>query len=450
MKTLCYVSSLSKVTGEWEKVYEDICKNYYLNKSSEFKHNNFKFKSIYPKDEGFDLFVFKYIIFLNKNSIKDLIRLSFTQLFKRKKLMQLGVLSLPLYHLCKNFFFIFYLIKSLILYCKTIKSFKEKNAKFAIVEHIGFINGSFAVAARDLKIPLFTDNYPYGIRFSKVPTFKSTADLFKFKYSNNTDSYQLDEDFDTNKIPYLQPFKSENKFNNYDFEKYDYIFYIHLLIDDQNLQGWDGAFGNNLEWTLFTLSSLKDKKVLVKSHPNFYVNTQSNRLFDGAIYKLLKNKFNRKYSNIDFLDVPIESINLLKRLKRECIAITHHGTAIAECGAMNITTISSSLHPIYDLKEANINTWKNISEYKKILKQNWDNLKRPNVDYCKNIYTKFMNTPGSFTHKDNWINFLVRELGVDRKVYEGFPGKLNKTLLNLKKDESYIKLINKISNKSVY
>lgn len=450
MKTFYYLSSLSKASGHWEKVYEDICCEYFSNNILKFKNKTIKLKSINPKDENFNILSLRYIFYLNKRSLKDLIRLSFTQLFKRRKIMQLGVLSLPFYYLLKNILVIFYILKSLIYYCQTIKSFKEKKAIFAVVEHIGFINGSFALAAKDLKIPLFTNNYPYGIRLFKIPSFNSTASLFKFEYAKPTDQYKLSGDFDTNKIPYLQPFKSKNNFDNYDLQSYEYIFYIHLFIDDQNLLGWDGAFGNNLEWALFTLSALRHKKVLVKPHPNFYADTQSNRLFDGAIYKMLKNKFIGKYSNIDFLDSQIENINLLKRLNKKCIAITHHGTVIAECGSMNITTISSSLHPIYDLKKGGINTWKNLYQYKNLLDKKWDYLKRPNVDYCKNIYTKFINTPGSYTHKNNWINFLVRELGVDRKIYEGYSSKLNKILSDLKKDDSYKKLVKRISKKSVY
>ena len=40
------------------------------------------------------------------------------------------------------------------------------------------------------------------------------------------------------------------------------------------------------------------------------------------------------------------------------------------------------------------------------------------------------------------------ELG--RKIFEGYPGKLNKIFSDLKKDDSYKKLVKKISNKSVY
>ena len=109
-------------------------------------------------------------------------------------------------------------------------------------------------------------------------------------------------------------------------KKYDFIIYTHAFADAQLIWGYDG-FINAYEWLTFTIDTLANSKkyILVKAHPNFYLKQKKYKKYVTYEKYLFKNyfKFNKK---IKFINSPVNNRYIMSKLKKDCIAITHHGS----------------------------------------------------------------------------------------------------------------------------
>ena len=89
------------------------------------------------------------------------------------------------------------------------------------------------------------------------------------------------------------------------------------------------------------------------------------------------------------MNKPIFNYDLLKKLDKNCILITHHGTALLEGSYLGFKTISS-ISTFYGDKYKHSIIWKNRNEYLKVLSLDINELPKTNIRdlYCliKNLY----------------------------------------------------------------
>ena len=178
------------------------------------------------------------------------------------------------------------------------------------------------------------------------------------------------------------------KFEN--FGQFDYVVYSHSFTDAQLIWGYDG-FVNAYEWLDFTIKNLvnRNKNVLVKAHPNFYEKSYGILSYwDKKIFKKIIDKY-RTNKKFWFMNKPIFNYDLLKKLDKNCILITHHGTALLEGSYLGFKTISS-ISTFYGNKYKHSIMWKNKREYSKVLSLNIAKLPKTNIKdlYCliRNLY----------------------------------------------------------------
>ena len=449
IRQLYILSSFNNNLNSLNKVYEDACLNYLIKK-----------QLIDPKSirllriQDIKINPICYITnlkYLNKNSLNDLIRISFTLTFKRTSVSKTQIFSPLKYQLIKNIFFVKNLFKLFLLYSKTIFLLKNYDIRSTIIDHIVYVNGAVAVASKDFKVPFFDNAYPYGIRFIDPPNFKLISDLMKFK-SKDILLKDKNKEFQSFYIPYLTNKKTDLKKLSYDLKNYDYALYCHSFTDAANDCGWDGVFINIIDWTKFTLDVLRDKKVIVKAHPNIYCDSDAISVkIDKLIYQGVCKRYMNK-ENFCFIDKPVDNLQFLDSLNKNCITITHHGTMIGECASNNKKIISSKIHHIFDLKKAGINFWKSREEYKALLLSSHEKLLAPNKKYCSNKFNNFLISTNSYSHKKSWKSFIASFFNLDRKEVELKPQKTIKLLENLIKNdnERYNLLIKEISSTSIF
>ena len=162
--------------------------------------------------------------------------------------------------------------------------------------------------------------------------------------------------------------------------QFTHIIYAHSFTDAQLIFGKDG-FKNSKEWLLFTLRELLkvDKnKILLKAHPNFYnKNMGKQAIWDKKVFDQLKNEI-PKNNNVTILDKPIKNHEILKKLNKNTILISHHSNALLEAIYFGFKCISSEKTFWKCSKLKLTNFWSNKFEYTKLLKKNWFKLKYAN------------------------------------------------------------------------
>ena len=122
---------------------------------------------------------------------------------------------------------------------------------------------------------------------------------------------------------------------------------------------------------------LKEGKnnILLKAHPNFYNKSMGNQsIWDKKIFDLFKNEISQT-KNLTILDVPIKNYELLNKLNKKTILISHHSNALLEGIYFGFKCISSKKIFWECSKLKLTNYWSNNSQYAKLLKKNWKNLK---------------------------------------------------------------------------
>jgi hypothetical protein len=181
---------------------------------------------------------------------------------------------------------------------KTADLLLKEKFECVYLDHCGYLNGIlYSIFSNNNKI-IFTNNYPksiYGIDFKNKTNFS----LKKYE-----DSLKLSKDELPNKNFLISrnilkkltkknkilPWMSETKFSKFKnfkmTQNIDYVIYAHSFTDGQLWYGNDD-FENSYDWLKFTLNFFKDKdkKILIKAHPNFFnKNLGDISFYDKKIY----------------------------------------------------------------------------------------------------------------------------------------------------------------------
>ena len=156
------------------------------------------------------------------------------------------------------------------------------------------------------------------------------------------------------------------KLNSQSFKDVTHVVYTHAFTDAQLVYGYDG-FRNVFEWLEFTINFLledKKNKILIKAHPSFFHKKFPNKniIFDQKLFNRLYEKYKNNVQIIIFKH-PIKNIDLLKRLNKKTILVSHHGSAILEALHLGFKCIGSA-KTFWNKKLRLINDWESISEYK--------------------------------------------------------------------------------------
>ena len=352
------------------------------------------------------------------------------------------------------------MIKNLLIVARQIERsiLIAKNSGAIYVDHVGYISGAaIQVFAKEKKI-IYGNGHPRGlffVDFSKK-TKISVYDIIKIKKDNR--KKKINKSLIKKKFSSLMNYPKNNlswmkyadyskltnkKFFKLDLKSFDYIIYSHSFVDGQLFFGYD-EFSNLKEWLEFTIEYLKkrNKKILIKPHPNFYNKTFGKLAkYDRKIFLEIKKKY--EDDSVIFIDTPIENNEILKRTKKDVILISHHGTAILEGAFLGFKTICSRC-TLWDKKFNISNQWDNIQSYKKVLNLNPKILKNfKNSDDFFEIANKLFFNKYAFGGKLNY-----------EKIIENFTKPINwskantnpNLLLNLiKNKKQFSKITNKIS-----
>ena len=448
-------------TVENDRIYKIIlesCKKHLENKGNKIEIKSFKYK----KKISLSLlnFFLKSLISLNIFNIKKYIKLKY-------KNFNVGIYAASYTFKDHQVFFsstkrTFFLIKNLLIACNQIdKSLSFVNSSAGLyVDHVGYLSGIHIQVFASYKKIVYCNGYPRGlcyVDYSLKKNFNlSSYDILKINSRDR--SQKINKYIINNKykkiihspkknlkwMKYTKYSKSKkNKIFNKDLSDVDYLIYAHSFIDGQLFYGYD-EFVNLFDWLEFTIKFLKkrNKKIIVKSHPNFH-----NKIFgktaelDKKIFFKLKNKYENK--NIIFIDIPLENKKILKSVNKKTILVSHHGTAILEGTFLGYKTICSQF--TMWAKEFKIsNQWNNLDSYKKVLKKDYNNLKnyKNSNDFFQMSKKLFFN-PYAHGGEKNFISIIEK---YSKKInWKKIFTSPNELLNQIKNDNQYYKIINRIS-----
>ena len=353
--------------------------------------------------------------------------------------------------------FYFFFIKNLHYAGKLIYSAKEYEKIYKInaiyIDHCGYLNGVLYSFYSLRKKIIFTNNYPsnlYGVNFKKNKNnfFRKYEESLKLKKDkkNYKINFKSTTEFtkkmftQKNFIPWMN-FTNYKKSNNIDFNSYDYIIYAHSFTDGQLWYGFDG-FENTLQWLNFTLDKLElmNKKVLVKAHPNFY---RKNFGVQDAWDKKIFSTFEKKYSknrNIYILNKPVFNNEILKKIDKKTILVSHHGTVLLEASYFGFKTICS--YATFFNKNFKLsNVWKNKNEYEKLLNQNFSDLSYSNSNDVLYLIHKIFLDERSYSGSKFWSNILKKASGI--KSFREWHKRIE-IFSNTKNPEKRLKLLHQL------
>ena len=328
------------------------------------------------------------------------------------------------FNLIKNIFFSGRLVD-------TELSLKD-NVKAVYIDHIGYLNGSlFSIFSR-YNIKIYTNAYPrsvFYVDFNKKKNFplRSIENTLKVRLSKKNNNLNKSQKFFFENIlknPHLIPYMKYTKFskiqmyNNIDWKSFDYIIYAHSFLDAQLWFGDDG-FKNLYDWLIFTIDKLSKKncKIIVKAHPNFY-NSVIGEM--AEIDKKLFNKIIKKYKSkkIFFINEPIKNYDLLKKVSKKTILISHHGSALLEGIYLGFKCISSK-STFWNSELILTNQWQNKDEYKIVLSKNWKRLIYSNKNHFNNLLYNIYWKDKSIYGKDYFLEIISRTSKIKReKMYK--------------------------------
>ena len=314
-------------------------------------------------------------------------------------------------------YFIFEYLKSLIkcaLFYKAIKP-HTKNIELVYIDNPFYENGIFYDIFSGLQIPIYHNEYPYGlVRHEAIKQgsyedalYVQKSHVSEFDITRGKNQIEIVAK-DTSKIPYM--LASFDEYNS--TKKYDYVLYSHSFTDAQSAHGHDGAFNNIKEWMEYTLNELRLSKVCIKGHPEIYTEGYTAQVidWDKKLFSEVLEKY-KNYPNIDFIDYPVRNADLLDSLSKETILISHHGNALLEGGALGfkcISSKSSNWSKNYEI----FNEWKNKYEYKDILSKSFSELIETNYTELYEYYDVLYFGRGSYFAENWWVNRVAELSGV--------------------------------------
>lgn len=291
-----------------------------------------------------------------------------------------------------------------------------------------YLNGLYAEWSVKNRIPVYHNKYPYRLARFVIdkPSGFSEALLVQphEKYGAEEISKGKNEIktrlFHTESIEYMR----DTKFSDYTRIETDVkaVIYCHSFTDAQQDFGGDKTFLNILEWLEFTIEKLKDKKIIIKAHPNFYKTGYKAKKFDYDRY--IFEKFKRKIAkrkNIYLIDWSVRNYDVLQGLSKECVLISHHGNALLEGGYLGFKCITSSAAP---WKKYNIfNEWQSLSEYEQML-ANFPSLKPTDSIRLYEFMYDLCCSGNSFCDSRSWRVKAAQKIGVDPRMISKDSGVL--------------------------
>ncbi len=387
------------------------------------------FKIIKKYDLNFLYKILKEFLFFRIKNEKNVAKLKYKKVNFGRYLLAVIYKDIKSYD--SKLIFIYHFLKNIIIisrYFYTSKHFLKKNISSIYLDHCVYLNGIiFEIFSHEKKI-IYLNNYPKDL-IELTPTNKdlSIEDCFRiYKKKNKISINKLA------KIKKLQRKISSGKINFYpwmedtlykkkklkNLDKFDYIIYTHAFTDAQLNWGYDG-FVNAYTWLDFTLNYLTktNKNILVKAHPNFFKSQKKYRFFSKSekyLFNKIIHKYN-KFKNVKFLNLPIRNHDVMKKLKKKCIAITHHGSVGLELLVNNFKVISSECN-FYDKSFNLSNQWSNEKEYQRLLSLDWQKLKHHSKNDLNQIfYELFLGETGYLT-KNYHLKILNRYLIKKKKI----------------------------------
>ena len=140
-------------------------------------------------------------------------------------------------------------------------------------------------------------------------------------------------------------------------------------------------------------------------------------MYDQKLFNGIINAFSKK-ENIKFIKEPIKNFELIKRISKRTIIISHHGSAILEALFCGFKCISSQA-TFWKSNLKLTNSWKNKKEYNLLLDNNWDMLKKSNKIDLMDVIGQLFCNPLSLYGSNYWQQIVSKELNIDRQeIYE--------------------------------
>lgn len=368
-----------------------------------------------------NIFILFFGLFFNRNFLINI---------KFKKIKIGKYILSDCYKSCASYFykifFIYLFLKSFfkaaILINRTKKLIKNVNFNFAYLDHVEYLNGIAMEILKKNSKTIYTNKYPKNI----IQINKNTDLNSYFKISNDSkrDIKKRKINLIKNKIfsdPSYFPWMKKINFEpiKCKLDEYEYIIYLHSFTDAQLVYGYDG-FVNTLDWLTYTIDFLtkKKKKIILKAHPNFYNYNNNNSNCDKKIFsKLIKNKYQNN-KNILILDKSYKNYVLKKKLRPDCIVITHHGTVSLEMIYFGFKVISSSA-TFWDDKYKLTNTWRNKIEYQKILNKSWEKLNFSDQNHFDQLFSNLFISDNNFYGKNFYLNIIRNNLLKNKLINNG-------------------------------
>jgi hypothetical protein len=338
---------------------------------------------------------------------------------------------------------------------RNIIKVNKSDIKAAFIDHGMYQNGLIISVLSKKKIPIYTLGYPKGILYyvnnnKALLNYENIIQIKKIKKLNNKQIKEAKASIKktlhkTEIIPWMSAIKfvKENK----KYKEITHLIYAHSFTDGQMLYGYDG-FVNMYDWLDFTINELtknKNNKILVKAHPTFFNAKFPNKqmTYDRKLFFKIISKYESN-TNIDFIKEPTKNINLLNRLNKKTIIISHHGSAILESLYLNFKCISSQA-TLWSPKFEVTNDWNSKISYKNFLIKDWKQLRSCKKNDLYSICYQLFCNPLSLYGKYYWQQIFSEELNISRrKIYEESAYIFYKTNIKNKKIE---RLVQKISKK---
>tara|TARA_B110001450_G_scaffold250712_1_gene269805 strand:- start:4937 stop:5920 length:984 start_codon:yes stop_codon:yes gene_type:complete len=317
-------------------------------------------------------------------------------------------------------------------------------------------NGLVISVLAKKKIPIYTLGYPRGLAYCINYNKKmiNYEDIIQIKKNNNKriNNKQIKEAksslkkilHKTERIPWMRAIKFVKENKKYD--QITHLIYAHSFTDGQLLCGYDG-FVNVYDWLEFTIDELikdKNNKILIKGHPTFFYGTfpTPQRTYDRKLFFRILSKYENN-KNIIFINEPTKNLDLLKRLNKKTILISHHGTAILEALFLNFKCISSQAI-FWSTKFKATNNWNNKINYKNLLIKDWKQLKSFKRDDFYSICHQIFCNPLGHYGKYYWHQFLSKELDIPmHKIYHNSAHIFYKKKIGRNKIEKIIQTMSK-------
>ena len=289
-----------------------------------------------------------------------------------------------------------------------------ENVAACYVNDPAYANGVYCELAAYYKIPLYMNFYPHRLTRFRIEGGAGAVEPLVVHPASSEGRKEKGREIleritdSTEEIEYMATIEFEMK--DFDPADADVVIYAHSFTDAQQSYGGDPAFLSMYDWLVFTLDALRDKKVILKAHPGFYrkgyvaqVIEWDRRVFDEVVKKFSGRK------NLAIIDWPMRNNELLARIRKSCILVSHHSNALIEGAGKGFRCISSAAASWQ--KYALFNAWSTRREYEALLK-NHELLVATDLGLLYEYVHDLYEGPNSFFHKDSWRHIVAREANI--------------------------------------